>query len=237
MASLVEAKRTFYRDQAVAMRYDEQRFGGTSGSYVNAREVAIVAELLPAHIELAADVGSGTGRLLPLLEHRAHRIVALDTSLPMLQQAVRRPDFLLEQTCAVQGDAFGLPLRGGSFDAVTCMRVLFHFKDVRPLLAEIRRTSKIRGTLICDTSAWSPRSLVPLGRARWGDRVATLSQERFRQLAGEAGWRVRAEKPCFLISPYMYRQLPLAATRALERLELHLPQRLLCRVFWALEAV
>lgn len=236
MASLVEAKRTFYRDQTVASQYDEQRFGGSSGSYVNAREVSMVAKLLPLHVNLAADVGSGTGRLLPTLEQRAHRVLALDTSLPMLQQAVSRPDFQLEQTVAVQGDAFGLPLRSGSLDAVTCMRVLFHFDDVRPLLAELRRVSHIRGTLICDTSAWSPRSLVPLGRAHWGERVATLSRERFRQLASETGWRVRAEKPCFLISPYMYRQLPLPATRALEQLEPHLPQRLLCRVFWALAA-
>jgi len=117
------------------------------------------------------------------------------------------------------------------------MRVLFHFADVRPLLRELRRIAKPGGVLVCDTSAWSPRGLIPLGRERWGERVSPLSARRFRSLAQECGWQVREERRAFLISPYMYRRLPLPAALALEGLEPRLPAPLRCRLFWSLTAV
>ena len=151
---------------------------------------------------------------------------------------MRAPSSLLPPTpFPIQADAFALPLQTASLDAATCLRVLFHFDDVRPLLRELRRVTRPGGTLVCDTSTWSPRGMLPLDRERWGERVATLSGRRFQELASRSGWRVCAEKPCYLISPYMYRRLPLALARALERLERRLPRQLLCREFWALQAL
>ncbi|HEY8742783.1 MAG TPA: hypothetical protein VIU62_06780, partial [Chloroflexota bacterium] len=72
---------------------------------------------------------------------------------------------------------------------------------------------------------------------RWGAVVSTIRRDQFRELAAAHGWRVSAEYPCFLISPYIYRRLPLPFVRLLERLERRLPAVLLCRVFWALEAI
>jgi SAM-dependent methyltransferase len=227
----VDVKRAYYRRPEVAAVYETQRFGGTSGARVNQRELEIAATLLPIG-GLMADVGCGTGRLLPLLRQRADNVIGFDASMPMLHQASERlPDGL------VQADAFSLPVASGVFDAVACLRLLFHFDNPAPLLDELRRVTRPGGTLVCDTSRWSPRSLIPLGKERWGDRVATISHADFRCLAEAAGWRVRAEKPCYLISPYLYRRLPLRIVRGLEALEAYLPGVLLCRVFWALEAV
>jgi ubiquinone/menaquinone biosynthesis C-methylase UbiE len=232
MGTLVDAKRAFYRDERVAGTYDRQRFGGASGAYVNERELTLIAALLPERLSTIADVGSGTGRLLPILSARARRVLALDASLAMLREA--RPKAAEPQL--VQADAFALPLRDGALDAATCMRVLFHFDDVRPLLRELRRVVGPNGALVCDTTTWSPRGLLPLGRRLWGERVAAKTSRRFRALAREAGWTVEEERACFLVSPYLYRRAPLRLAMALERLEARLPERLLCRRFWRLRA-
>jgi ubiquinone/menaquinone biosynthesis C-methylase UbiE len=246
MSALVEAKRAFYREDRIAERYDQQRFGGVSGAYVNERELALTTALLPIHAAAMADVGAGTGRLLPVLRVRADRVLALDASLAMLGQGRAKqsqpamPGKARDDTDSgplfVQADAFALPLQAASLDAITCMRVLFHFEDVRSLLGELRRVARLGGVLVCDTTTWSPRGLLPLGRRFWGERVAVKSRVQFRLLAQQAGWRVRQERGCFLISPYMYRRLPLALARGLERLERHLPRQWLCRRFWQLEA-
>jgi SAM-dependent methyltransferase len=226
----VEVKREFYRRPEVATDYDRQRFGGASGAYVNNRELRLAAALLPAG-GVIADVGCGTGRLLPLLRRRAATAIGLDASLPMLTEARRRQAGEL-----VQADAFQLPLRSGCCDAVASLRLLFHFDDPVPLLRELRRITRVGGTLVCDTSTWSPRALVPLGRGRWGDRVASVARGDFRALAAQAGWRVRAERACFFVSPYLYRKLPLRLAVTLQRIEPVLPESWLCRVVWALEA-
>ena len=218
---LVEAKRAFYQNETVAAHYDEQRFGGASGEYLNQREMDIVERLLP-RVAVIADIACGTGRLLPLLRARADLAVGLDASAAMLDQASTRGPL-------VQADAFKLALRDASLDAATAMRLLFHFADTRPLLRELRRVVKPGGMLVCDTCTWSPRGLAPLGRDQWGERVAAISPNRFRLLAEAEGWRVRREVAGFLISPHMYRQAPLPVALALERLEPRLPRQLLCR--------
>jgi SAM-dependent methyltransferase len=232
MSTLVEAKRTFYRDELIAGAYDRQRFGGASGAYVNDRELSMVDALLPPRMEFAADVATGTGRLLPLLAGRAKHVLALDASMAMLRQATRRTSSLT----LMQADAFALPIHDACVNAVTCVRLLFHLDDVRPLLQELRRVTAPGGVLIADTITWSPRGKLPLGRERWGERIVSQSRPAFRGLAQQSGWRFGDERSGFLISPYMYRRLPLALALALERLERHLPERLLCRTFWRLEA-
>lgn len=224
-------KRAFYRQPEVAAGYDEQRFGGASGARVNARELAIMAALLPASGTLA-DIGCGTGRLSAVLQARGQPVASCDSSLSML--GVARSHGVRGLVAA---DAFVLPFRPGVLDGVATLRVLFHFADPGPLLREFRRICRPGATLACDTYTWSPRALIALGSKRWGSKVAPIPRARFRALARACGWRVVEERPCFLISPYAYRRLPLPIVQLLERLERRAPPQLLCRVFWRLEAV
>jgi hypothetical protein len=46
------------------------------------------------------------------------------------------------------------------------------------------------------------------------------------------GLRLNRAESCFLFSPYVYRLAPLPLERAFEAIERHVPQSLLCRVFW-----
>jgi SAM-dependent methyltransferase len=245
VAALVDAKREFYRRTEVAARYERQRFGGASGAWVDRREQRLALSHLPASC-LVLDAGCGTGRLLPVLARRAGpggRVLGVDASLPMLAVAgarlargADRPDHGQRVTLS-QADAFTLPLAAGACDAVVSLRFLFHFADPAPLLRELRRVTRTGGALVCDTAAWSPRSLVPLDARRWGARVSTIGRARFAALAEAAGWRVRAAQPAFFLTPHVYRLLPVSAARALAALEAALPPSLLCRVYWTLEAV
>ena len=223
-------KREFYRQSEVAGTYDAQRFGGASGAHVNARELALVCQLLPPGGP-QADIACGTGRLTAILRQRGDVVVPCDASLAMLRVAQRHA-----VGPVVQADAFSLPIADAACAGAAALRLLFHFAQPGPLLAELRRIVQPGGVLVCDTYSWSARALVPLGRRRWGAGVSTIRRGEFCRLAASLGWRVVTEYPCFLISPYIYRRLPLPFVRVLERLERRLPTVLLCRVFWALEA-
>jgi SAM-dependent methyltransferase len=137
----------------------------------------------------------------------------------------------------VRGDAFALPFAASSFGAVTALRLVFHFEPLDRLLAEMRRVVGPGGRLVFDTYVWSPRALLPLDRARWGGGVYVHSPRTVQDCARSMGLRVARRETCFLFSPYLYRRLPLAAVKLLDRVERLTPSRLHARVFWQLERV
>lgn len=88
------------------------------------------------------DVGTGTGRDLPLFPEGA-RGVALDPWLPALAVARRRSP----GTPLVAGDAQALPFGPGSFDTVTSGLVFCSVADPLRGLAEVRRVLAPGGEL------------------------------------------------------------------------------------------
>jgi ubiquinone/menaquinone biosynthesis C-methylase UbiE len=88
------------------------------------------------------DVGTGTGRNLPLFPEAA-RVVALEPYLPLLAAARRRAP----GTPLVVGDAQALPFAGGSFDTVVSGLVFCSVPDPRAGLAEVRRVLAPGGEL------------------------------------------------------------------------------------------
>jgi SAM-dependent methyltransferase len=91
---------------------------------------------------LTLDLGSGTGRNLPLLPAGA-RAVALDPHRDALARARRRAPGVP----AVVARAEALPFREGSFDTVVSGLVLCSVDDPDAALAEIRRVLRPGGTL------------------------------------------------------------------------------------------
>lgn len=219
-------KRRFYSQPRVVRSYDALRFGGASGCRVDRRELELVSSLLPAS-GLVLDLGCGTGRLAAHLAGRGYKVVGVDVSPEMLASARRRGALAL-----VQADAFRLPFRDATFDAVAALRVVFHFQDAGALLQEASRVLAPGGSLVFDSYRWSPRSPWALGRGQWGERVYARSDRALRRVLGELGLEPVAAVRCFLCSPYVYRLLPLAVEQALERLERVVPDWLLARTFW-----
>jgi SAM-dependent methyltransferase len=91
---------------------------------------------------LTLDLGSGTGRNLPLFP-RGTRAVAVDPHPDALARARRRaPGVLL-----VAARAEALPFREATFDTVVCGLVLCSVDDPRAALGELRRVLRADGTL------------------------------------------------------------------------------------------
>lgn len=221
-------KRQFYAQPQVASAYETLRFGGASGAWVNAREINLVLAFLPAAGRVL-DLGCGTGRLANALAPR-QSVFGVDTSNAMLAQARERTGPVF-----AQADAFTLPFADAAFDAVTALRFAFHFESLDTFLRQARRVVKPGGVVVFDTYLWSPRAWLPIDRARWGMGVYVHPPRRVEASAQQIGFRVQARQTCFLFSPYLYRRLPLALVRGLERIEAHLPPRFHARVFWKLE--
>lgn len=221
-------KQRFYAQTEIAQTYDEQRFGGASGAWVNAREIELVSALLPT-FHWALDLGCGTGRLSRALSLRG-TVIGMDTSSAMLDRAQADNPATL-----VQGDAFAIPCAAASFDVVITLRLAFHFASLEPLLREMARVVAPRGAIIFDTYLWSPRAWLPFDSAHWGSGVYVHSPAQVKKAAQGLGLQIEQSQSCFLFSPYVYRRLPLPLVRTLASLEQVLPRRLHARVFWKLK--
>jgi demethylmenaquinone methyltransferase/2-methoxy-6-polyprenyl-1,4-benzoquinol methylase len=81
------------------------------------------------------DLGCGTGRLGKLLAPR-HRVTGVDVSSGMLSKARRRASGRLS---LVQGSAFRLPFREGSFGGAVSAFVLRNLDDLPKAFAELAR--------------------------------------------------------------------------------------------------
>ncbi|MGE5137824.1 MAG: class I SAM-dependent methyltransferase [Rudaea sp.] len=226
-SELPQDKRRFYSRSEIAKAYDEQRFGGDSGAWVNRREIELALGLLPP-FKCALDLACGTGRLTQPLAERGPA-TGLDASRAMLEESRH-----LHSAPLVQGDAFSLPFAPGSFDAVLALRLAFHFPSVDSLLSEAARVLAPGGSLIFDTYLWTPRALLPLDRARWGGGVFAHSAAQVEQAVRRVGLNIADRSFCFLFSPYLYKRLPLAAVKRLARIEERVPEGMRARVFWRL---
>lgn len=102
-----------------------------------------VVEPLIAHLRAkrALDVGSGSGRYLPLLESTGASIVpGLDFSLAMLTRSTGR--------ARVCGDACRLPFRRASFDLVNASLMVGDISDLAGWTREMARVLSARGHLV-----------------------------------------------------------------------------------------
>lgn len=106
--------------------------------------------MLPRSGGRLLEVGAGFGRLAD--EYQAFgTVVLLDASQALLEAARERvagdPRFSV-----VCGDAFSLPFPSASFEAVVCIRVIHHFADPRPAIAELGRVLRPGGVLVLESA-------------------------------------------------------------------------------------
>jgi len=96
-----------------------------------------------------ADIGTGTGGMLPFLSEIAESIVAVDISKEMLRHARQRAKSLgLDNVEFVKADLGDLPLDDASVDAAFATLVLHHAPDPRAAVREMARVLRPGGTLV-----------------------------------------------------------------------------------------
>ena len=135
---------------------DELRHRSLEGTYY--RRVAL--SLLPDRCQTILDLGTGSGLLLPALLERAERVIAVDSSMTMLDLArqtaggdAHRCDFRL-------GDLEHLPVADGEVDAVVACMVLHHVSVPAAALAEAWRALREDGEVaVIDLSRHQDESL------------------------------------------------------------------------------
>ncbi len=109
---------------------------------MRAEQAALEAMLRPLSAASALDIGTGSGRCLPLLARTgATRIVGLDFSMPMLSHN-RSSAWLL---CA---EAEHLPLPAATFDLALASLVVGHLSDFAGWVRESRRVLRQGGQLL-----------------------------------------------------------------------------------------
>jgi SAM-dependent methyltransferase len=120
-------------------------FGEVAAHYERFRPgppVTAVEWLLPDHVELAVDLGAGTGALTRLLIGRADHVVAVEPDDRMRAVLVDE----VPGVTAVMGRGEGMPLPDGCADAVLASSS-WHWMDPIPTLHEVGRVLKPNGIL------------------------------------------------------------------------------------------
>lgn len=146
-------------------------------------------ELLAARWELgqvesAVDVGAGVGHwgmvLASVLSPRAS-VVGVERDERSVEEARHRAQEagLAGRTSYVQDVAEALPFEDETFDLATCQTLLIHVPDVRVVLEEMRRVTKVGGLVVAAEPNNSASLLVASGPESGESVEARLDRLRF----------------------------------------------------------
>ncbi|OLP56509.1 ArsR family transcriptional regulator [Rhizobium rhizosphaerae] len=112
-------------------------------------EAALVSLVGDEPVDQMLDLGTGTGRILQLLQPVYRHAVGVDASRDMLAVARANLDRAgIGKATVRQGDIFNLPLEAGQFDLVTIHQVLHFLDQPDRAIAEAARMLAPGGRLI-----------------------------------------------------------------------------------------
>ena len=178
----------------------EELFGAGFG-------LALLGAMLPEGA-VVADLGCGTGALLPALAMGAARVYGVDREAAMLEVAAGRAAELPNVELR-RGLLDALPLDAGSVDLALCELVLHHVKELAPVAAEVARVLRPGGRWIVVDMVEHDREdyRSTMGHQHLGFAEAALGA--VAQAAGlrRASWRVlppdpRAQGPGLFLAVY-----------------------------------
>jgi len=146
-----ELKR-YYQDRGVVGAYMERRTTQPLNGVLHRSQVRFLNDAVSARsLRAVLEIACGPGRLTTAM--RGVRFgVAVDASPAMLETAVQRMNGGTEHWSFLRTDAFVLPFRSASFDAVYTLRFVRHFQlhDRQRLYHEVLRVLRPGGVFMVD---------------------------------------------------------------------------------------
>lgn len=124
----------------------------TSATHTDAAVLARVVELAaPERSWTALDIATGSGHTAFALAPHVARVVGLDLTPEMLEEARKlRADRAISNVDFQVGDVHRLPFPNGTFDLVTSRRAPHHFSHILRALSEMARVLRPSGRLVVD---------------------------------------------------------------------------------------
>jgi SAM-dependent methyltransferase len=150
------------------------------------------------------DIGAGTGRVAIAFAAIGCETVALDPSVPMLNELRRKaPECRMQ---VVAGEGARLPFAIGRFDGVICARVLYLMSDWRDVLREASRVLRSGGCLLHEwgngqaDEAWvqireKARALFEAAGAENPFHPGARAESEVEAFIGELGFEPSADQP------------------------------------------
>ena len=151
--------------------------------------------LLPGEL-VVADLGCGTGAMLPLLAPVVGRVIGVDREAAVLEVAAARvadhPNVELRH-----GQLTDLPIEDLGVDVALCALVLHHVADLPSMFGEVARVLRPQGRLVLLDMVEHARDEY---RSSMGHKHLGFSEQRIAELAAAAGlavkrWRVLPPDP------------------------------------------
>lgn len=157
----------------VAKHYDRTNNVLSAGNALLWR-AATVRAVAPEAGERILDIAAGTGTSSAALHRNGARVVGLDFSTGMVEQARKRH----KKIEFIQGDAQQLPFGDNEFDAVTISFGLRNINDPRAALSEMYRVLKPGGRLVITEFSKPPVAIVRAGYFTYLNRVMPIIADR-----------------------------------------------------------
>lgn len=172
---------------------------------------------------VVADVGTGSGPLLPPLAASFKRVIAIEPVRELLDAARSRPDLAgLDNVDFREGDLRQLPLADGEVDLAVAMLVLHHVPDVSAALREIGRVVKPAGrALVVEQHLHQCEAFRKMmGDRWWGFEPETLAEGLAAAGFEEVAWRtLRTAEPTSASVPETPELFVMTATRKSRKVE------------------
>lgn len=129
---------------AVAARWDRLRIDAFGEVF----HFEALTAVLPMEW-VAADIGSGTGYLLPVLSSRFRKVIAVDPAPRMIEVARNRPEVKAATNIEFREGALGsLPLADGEVDLAIVSLVLHHVESPPESLQDVKRSLRPGGVVL-----------------------------------------------------------------------------------------
>jgi len=153
---MVNAPRHYYKDKNIAKNYDQERFSSLAGRAFNELEKRYIRKAFRA-LDCNAtivDVPCGTGRLAEALLDEGFRVIGMDISAAMLEQAqLRLTRFGERFTCRVVDMLNPHLVIHERYEAALCARVLMHF-PLDDQIIFLRNVASMVSERVVFTQSW-----------------------------------------------------------------------------------